>query len=198
MHFYSENDRNSLFLIKSASGYSRFLFLYFSFSVWEAIFFSFVAEKMATEMVSKASLFAVANQNRLNDRISVFPKGCVSSCSMSSGFPSLKVKSQPFRLSSSLNSDFHGNRVVFHERKGMPWNRNSSKSSIVSQVNRVFLFLLLFFYLIFCVYVSCFFIFLCIFFLVFFPLLYDLIVIRAFRDLIYIPKFILLFKCKMF
>ncbi|KAJ4721217.1 thioredoxin-like 1-1, chloroplastic [Melia azedarach] len=87
------------------------------------------------EVLSKTNLFPYCNQNQQKNGISWIPKSCVGFCSMRGSFPSVKLKSQVFRLSSTLTSDFHGNRVVSRENKAMP-KRGNYSSSIYAQTGR--------------------------------------------------------------
>ncbi|KAK1570482.1 hypothetical protein Q3G72_002611 [Acer saccharum] len=84
-------------------------------------------------VLGKTNLFSYCNQNQQNKGISVFPKSCSGSCSLSS----VKLKSESLRLSASLNSDFCGRRVVFQENKGLPKRGISSKSSINAQALQI-------------------------------------------------------------
>lgn len=90
------------------------------------------------DVLAKSNLFSYINPHQHSKGLSLIPESCAGSCSMR-GFP-VKLKSHALRLSSSLNSDFNGKRVVFKEKKGLPGRGNSSKVSIKARVGNKFLY----------------------------------------------------------
>ncbi|XP_044499463.1 thioredoxin-like 1-1, chloroplastic isoform X2 [Mangifera indica] len=87
------------------------------------------------DVLAKANLLSYSYPNQHSNGLSLFPKSFTRSCFMR-GF-SVKSRSQAFRLSSSLSSDFNGKRVVLREYKGLPGRGNSPKGSIKAQIGLI-------------------------------------------------------------
>lgn len=81
------------------------------------------------ETLIKTSLVSSwhGNRNQQRQRVSMVPKTCSFNTGVKS-FPSLKLKSQLLRSSSSFSSEFHGKKAIFRVNRSTPKRVNSQFS----------------------------------------------------------------------
>jgi len=81
------------------------------------------------ETLIKTSLVSSwhGNRNQQRQRVSMVPKTCSFNTGVKS-FPSLKLKSQLLRSSSSFSSEFHGKKTIFRVNRSTPKRVNSQFS----------------------------------------------------------------------